>query len=174
MGLAYSTKMQLGLQTSTHIEQLMHLAMSIWYEWATLGSPVIASVGQAFSHNEQPVQSDWITLWVIRALHLPAGQRWSTMWAIYSSLKYRKVVNTGLGAVPPKAQRLLSTILTQSSSKRSRSSSFALPSLIKVKSSFIRKVPIRQKVHFPQDSSWVNWRKNLAKSTMQVLSSKTI
>ena len=49
-----------------------------------------------------------------------------------------------------------------------------LPSVILLRISSRRRVPIRQGVHLPQDSSTVNSRKNLAMSTMQVSSSMTI
>ena len=38
----------------------------------------------------------------------------------------------------------------------------------------MRRVPTRQGVHLPQDSSWVNSMKKRAISTMQVSSSMTI
>ena len=56
----------------------------------------------------------------------------------------------------------------------SRSSIVAVPSVTFVKSSSRRLQPTRQGVHFPQDSSTVNSRKNLAMSTMQLSSSITI
>ena len=44
---------------------------------------------------------------------------------------------------------------------------------MRVRTSSIRLVPMRQKVHLPHDSRWVNSRKNRATSTMQVVSSIT-
>ena len=37
----------------------------------------------------------------------------------------------------------------------------------------MRRVPSRQGIHLPQLSDWMNSMKNLAKSTMQVVSSST-
>ena len=49
------------------------------------------------------------------------------------------------------------------------------PSPLEMRSriSSILLVPMRQKGHLPHDSFWTNARKNLATSTMQVLSSIT-
>ena len=47
------------------------------------------------------------------------------------------------------------------------------PAVMRSSISSMRLVPRRQGTHLPQLSSWVNCRKNLAKSTMQVVSSTT-
>ncbi len=47
------------------------------------------------------------------------------------------------------------------------------PSVMRVRTSSIRFVPTRQKVHLPHDSRCVKSRKKRATSTMQVVSSMT-
>ncbi len=54
-------------------------------------------------------------------LQTPAGQRLCTMWSMYSFLKYFSVLRTGLGAVCPRPQRLVSLTVAQRSTSRSRS-----------------------------------------------------
>ena len=61
-----------------------------------------------------------------------------------------------------------------SSSRNSKSPSRPSRSEIRVKTSRSASLPSRQALHFPQDSSLVNWMKNLDTSTMQVSSSMTI
>ncbi len=61
----------------------------------------------------------------------------------------------------------------QRSSSRSMSPLLPSPSQRRSRISSIRFVPMRQKVHLPQDSFCVNWRKNRAMSTMQAVSSIT-
>jgi len=51
------------------------------------------------------------------------------------------------------------------------SSGLPAPSVMRMRVSRRRFVPSRQGVHLPHDSSWVKLRKNLATSTMQVVSS---
>ena len=73
--------------------------------WGSLTVPEIAPTGQVLAHFVQPLHlSSWILI-VLRAVQTPAGHFLSTMWARYSSLKYFKVDNTGLGAVLPKPHK---------------------------------------------------------------------
>ena len=53
----------------------------------------------------------------------------------------------------------------------SRSSITPLPSVMRVRISSMRFVPMRHGTHFPHDSSLVKLRKYFARSTMQVFSS---
>src|SRR6056297_2426483 len=93
------------------------------------------------------------------------------MWASYSSLKYLIVVRTGLGAVCPSPQSDPSLTFLAKSSRRSMSPSLPSPLVMRVSSSSMRVVPIRQCMHFPQDSFFVKSRKKRVTSTMHVVSS---
>ncbi|MBA7536828.1 hypothetical protein ES705_29093 [subsurface metagenome] len=103
-----------------------------------------------------------------------AGQRFSLICASYSSLKYLMVLNTGLGAVVPRAQREASLIISEISSSSSISPSLPLPVQILFKILSICLNPSRQGTHFPQDSWERKSTKYLATSTIQVSSSITI
>ena len=102
-----------------------------------------------------------------------AGHFLSLIWASYSSLKYLRVVRTGLGAVWPRPQRDISFTITARSSSILRSSIRPFPEEILSRIRSICFVPSRQGTHLPQDSLWVNSRKNFETSTMQVSSSMT-
>src|SRR3569833_3923920 len=65
-------------------------------------------------------------------LQTPAGQRLCIMCSRYSCLKYFNVLKTGLGAVWPRPQRLVSFTVSQSSISSSRSSIVPEPSQIRV------------------------------------------
>src|SRR4030042_5548084 len=95
------------------------------------------------------------------------------MWASYSGRKYRRVVSTGLGAVLPSPPKAGPAPVSASSSKRSSCPRVPLPSVISVIISSIRSIPSRHGTHLPQDSSCKNFRKYLATSTIQELSSMT-
>ena len=103
-----------------------------------------------------------------------AGQFLSLMWATYSSRKCFSVDKTGLGSVWPSPHIEASLTADPSSSRNSTSPSRPSPFEILVKTSSSASLPSRQALHFPQDSSLVNWTKNLDTSTMQVSSSMTI
>ena len=89
-------------QTLLHVPQRMHFSRSI--SCFSYGVIAMASAGQCWAQIVQPMQSSVIE-YLIRALHLPAGQR-PCRWASYSSRKYRSVESTGFGAVLPRPQRL--------------------------------------------------------------------
>src|SRR4030042_3741795 len=93
----YSPRTALAGHTLLHVPQRMHLAGSI--SCFSYGFIAMASVGQCWAQIVQPMQSSVIE-YVMRALHLPAGQRpWTC--ASYSSRKYVIVESTGFGAVLP-------------------------------------------------------------------------
>src|SRR3989339_275064 len=102
------------------------------------------------------------------------GQRFSLIWASYSSRKYLRVDKNGLGALLPRAQREASTAVSASSSRSSISPSLPLPWVILVSILCIWRRPSRQGTHLPQDSSVRKAIKYLATSTMQVSSSMAI
>ena len=80
-------------------------------------------------------------------------------------------VNTGYGARPPNAQRLVAFMVSPRSFKRSNDSAVPPPAWIRSRISRPRTDPTRQGVHFPQDSSAVKAMKCRANSTMFVSSS---
>src|SRR5271157_2389340 len=96
------------------------------------------------------------------------------MCARYSSLKYLSVERTGLGSEVPSPHKEASPIARLNSSRNSTSPSFPSPLQILVSTSSNASLPSLQVVHFPQDSSFVNWMKNFATSTIQVSSSMMI
>ena len=51
----------------------------------------------------------------------PAGHRVDSMCSKYSSLKYRRVLNTGLGAVCPSPHRLVNLTMSHKSTSSSKS-----------------------------------------------------
>ena len=65
-------------------------------------------------------------------------------------------------------------MMPERSSRVSRSLGSPRPSQIFSRICSSRRVPSRQGVHLPQDSSWMKSMKNRAMSTMQVSSSMTI
>src|SRR5574337_15425 len=71
----------------------------------------------------------------------------------------------------PQSDEVITSKLSVSS--RSMSPSRPLPSVIRVRISSRRFVPMRQGTHFPQDSDSVNFRKYVATFTMQSVSSST-
>ena len=155
-----------------HAPQRMHFSVSIMC--GTFFSPVIASLGQTFLHFPHAVHFSSSILYVMRSLQTPAGHLLSLIWALYSSVKYLIVLSTGFGAVWPSAHREASDTTQLSSSRSSISPSFPSPRVIASTSSYILRVPSRHVVHFPQLSSFRKFRKYLAVSTIQVLSSMTI
>ena len=104
----------------------------------------------------------------------PAAQRFSRMWASYSARKWRMVESTGLGAVWPSPQREVSRMMRPSSSSFTMSPSSPFPVQMRSTISNMRRVPMRQGGHLPQDSSCTKSRKKRAMSTMQVSSSMTM
>jgi hypothetical protein len=115
-------------------------------------SPVIAPTGQFLAQRVHPVHFAGSMLNVTRARQFPAGHLWSVMCASYSSLKYRRVLRTGLGAVWPSPQRLASLIFLARSSSFWRSAGSPSQRVIRWRISSILSVPTRQKVHLPHDS----------------------
>ena len=124
---------------------------------AAYGVIGIASTGQCCAHRVQPMHLSVIE-YVISALHLPAGQR-PARCASYSSRKYRSVDSTGLGAVLPRPQRLPRGRPGQVFELVQIARPCPLPAQSRSRMSSIRRVPTRQKVHLPHDSSWVNCKK---------------
>src|SRR5512139_3823043 len=108
------------------------------------------------------------------ALHTAALHRFRLMCSSYSFLKWRIVLRTGLGAVPPKAHSEAPMAVSDISCSSSMSPSFPFPFVILVRILSICLMPSRHGVHLPHDSSFSKLRKYLATSTMQVLSSITI
>lgn len=86
----------------------------------------------------------------------------------------RNVLNTGLGALWPRPQRLVRCTMPHSASSWRRSARLASPSQMRVSSMWSCVVPTRQGRHFPQDSSRQKSMKYFATSTMRVVSSITI
>src|SRR5208282_3692469 len=142
--------------------------------WTCLFDPFTAPPGQALRHNVQPGHLSGSMKYLMSGLQTFAGQFLSAIWATYSSLKYFRVDSTGLGRVWPRPHIEASLIAWPSSSRNSTSPSRPSPSEILVRTSSRASLPSRQALHLPQDSSLVNWMKNLETSTMQVSSSITI
>src|SRR5208337_4868497 len=124
-------------------------------------------------HRPHPLQKSSRILYVSRSLQAFAGHFLSLICASYSSLKYLMVLKIGFGAVCPRPHRDVTLISLQSFSRSSRSPSLPRPFVILSSISRSLFVPILQGTHFPQDSAWVNSRKNLAIFTMQSSSSRT-
>ena len=80
---------------------------------------------------------------------------------------------TGLAAVLPNPQRAVAVTVSASCSNVSRSDNSPFPATIFSRISSILLVPSRQGTHFPHDSFWVKFIKNLATSTIHVSSSIT-
>src|SRR4030042_200368 len=108
------------------------------------------------------------------ALHTAALHRFRLICSSYSLLKWRIVLRTGLGAVPPKAHSEAPLAVSDSSSRSSMSPSLPFPLLILVRILSICLMPSRHGTHLPHDSSARKSRKYLATSTIQVSSSITI
>src|SRR5262245_55398923 len=142
-------------QAWLHMSHDTHLARSMWC--CTYGVTLIASVGHAWAHRVQPMQSSLIVYWM-NAVHFLAGQR-PAMWASYSSRKYFSVESTGLGAVVPSPHRLPVLMKPDMSSSRCRSPARLLPTTRRSMMSSMRFVPTRHGVHLPHDSSCMNRRK---------------
>ena len=135
---------------------------------------VMASTGQLRKQRPHLVQSSGSTSNFNKATQRLAGHLFSNTWASYSSLKYRKVERTGLGPVCPNPQRAVSFMVFESSSSVSISSGLPRPSHIFSSNCSRRRVPSRQGVHLPQDSSCTKSIKKRAISTIQEFSSITI
>ena len=85
-----------------HRAQFTHFAVSI--RWGDFFSPLIAPAEQAATQSPHPVHFSALMENSTRGRHALAGHFLSTMWAVYSSRKYRRVVSTGLGALCPSPQ----------------------------------------------------------------------
>ena len=83
------------------------------------------------------------------------------------------VLITGFGALFPRPQRAVFSIISASSSSSSKSLNSPFPATMRSKISSILFVPSRHGTHFPQLSLWVKFMKNRATSTIQVSSSIT-
>ena len=101
--------------------------------------------GQEFSQGESA-----------RSSHTPARQRFATMWSSNSCRKWRRLVSTGLGALPPSAHSEVSRTMRHSSSSVSRSSWDAVPSVNRLSMRSALSRPTRHGTHLPQLSEWVN------------------
>src|SRR5699024_1948608 len=139
---------------STQVPHLIQISGSILC--TTLGSPIIAPTGQFFLHIPHALHLSESIVILANALHSPDGHFLSLTCAIYSFLKYFKVLNTGFGAVCPKPQTEAFLILNANFSNLYKSASSPFPSVILSNISNILLVPILQGVHLPQDSSTVN------------------
>src|SRR5208283_5736441 len=84
------------------------------------------------------------------------------------------VLKTGFGAVWPSPHSDEDRMSLPRASSKSMSFDLPLPSVIRVRISRSRWVPIRHGTHLPHDSDLVNSRKYLAMFTMQLLLSRTI
>ena len=91
---------------SMQTPHLTHFSVSM--TWASFTLPLMAPVGQLRAQRVQPRHLSGRIWMVKRLLQTPAGQRFSWMWAMYSSRKYFRVESTGLGAVCPRPQRAFS------------------------------------------------------------------
>ena len=80
------------------------------------------------------------------------------------------MLTTGDAAVFPSPQSAVAEMVSDSSSNNVICCIVPRPSQISVNSSNIRLVPSRHGIHFPQDSFCVKFMKNLATSTIQLLS----
>ena len=101
--------------------------------------------GQEFSHGESA-----------RSSHTPARQRLARMCSSNSLRKWRSVVSTGLGALPPSAHSEVSRIIRHSSSRVARSSCLATPTVKPLRMRRALSRPTRHGTHLPQLSEWVN------------------
>ena len=82
---SYPTSTASRLQTSLQMPHLMHSSWSI--VCGCFFSPAMASCGQRLAQSVQPLQRSASMLKLISALHTPAGQRFSSTCASYSSRK---------------------------------------------------------------------------------------
>ena len=138
--------------------QISHLVHNSWSMVCfSCGRNGMASTGQSCAQIVQPMHSSF-TSYRMSGVHLPAGQR-PCRCASYSSRKYLNVDKIGLGAVFPKPHKLPFFVQRAKFSSSSKSVDLAFPSHKLFMMSSIRLVPVRQKVHFPHDSSCVNDRK---------------
>ena len=135
---------------------------------------VMASTGQLRKQRPHLVHSSGSTSNLNSSMQRLAGHLFSNTCASYSSLKYLKVERTGLGPVCPNPQRAASFIVLESSSNVSISSGFPRPAQIFSSNCNRRRVPSRQGVHLPQDSSCTKSIKNRAMSTIHEFSSITM
>ena len=150
---------------------LVHFSGSMYATWPF--SHLSAPAGQALKHWPHFLHFDWSTTNLTSGVQTLAGQRCSLICASYSSRKYLIVVSTGLGEVWPRPQSDVSLICWERSSSSSMSPSRPSPFVMRCRMVSSVLFPILQGTHFPQDSSSVNSRKNLAMAGMQVVSSIT-
>src|ERR1019366_3258488 len=84
--------------------------------------------GHVQAVDDEGLDAHAVTVDVI--VHTPAGQTWSSIWATYSSLKYRRVLKIGLGALWPSPHKLVLLTMSARDSSVSRSSGTASPLVI--------------------------------------------
>src|SRR5262245_40458171 len=87
------------------------------------GAGEVATVDaeRVYGHCAASSDSSGVRCQIAEIEQTPAGQVWSSMWARYSPRKKRKVLNTGLDALCPRPQRLVSVTISARLSSRDRS-----------------------------------------------------
>ena len=114
----------------------MHIFLSILA--IDFFSQCIAPTGQTLLQRPHFLQILSSTSNLTKAEHTPAGQILSFIWLRYSSLKYLRVLKTGLVEVCPRPHNDADFISCPNSKRRSRSLSLACPLVILSNISFNR------------------------------------